>query len=141
MLKHLSKLCLLALCDSLLFLIPYVPSNFIIAVKTIFLRIWIDSLLPESYHLKSLTWGESSQMCLNRITKTFWLILNRFKIVWIVSIIILGTLNRFKLCLNRINHHSPSGLSFCCLNWFTHLMNRFTMLFLAEFLHLLPKSI
>jgi len=115
--------------------------------------LWINSLSPESYHTKSLTLCESFhyilnrftlELChifLNRILKTFWHTFNRFILIGIVSIFILGILNRFKLCLNRINHHCSSGLYSCCLNRFTHLVNWFTLLILAEFLHLPPKSI
>jgi len=84
---------------------------------------WIESNLPESHHENFLTYIESIQFDLNRF------------------ILHPDILNWFKLCLNRINHHSLSDLYSCCLNWFTHLVNRFTMLFLAKFFHFTPYSI
>jgi len=124
-------------------------------IKPAFLCIWIDSDFIKSYHQKSLTWGESSheffnlitsksiQNSLNRIMETLWHVLNRFKIIWIVSTFMMGLLNRFKNGLIRINLHSLFivHLAFSCLNRFKHLMNRFTMLFLAEIFHLPPFSI
>jgi len=115
--------------------------------------ICIDSLLFESYHRKSLILCESTHYILNRFTpesshfnlnhilKTLWLTLNRFILIWIISIFILGILNRFKFCLNLINHHCSSNLYSWCLNQFTHLVNRYTWLFLDENFHLHSFSI
>jgi hypothetical protein len=89
---------------------------------------WIDSILSETYHSLFLTLTKSIHSSLNRFTP-----LNHLTICWIVShkvsdlcwIDLLkfeshqssswALVNRFKLCLIRINLHSM--FFFFCLVW------------------------
>ena len=68
---------------------------------------------------------------LNRIIKYFWLALNRFIKGWIASFFILDPLESIHICTESYQSSWVFGLSYRCLN-------RFTMLFLAEILHLPP---
>jgi len=103
---------------------------------------WIVSYLSKSYH-KSL-W-----LKVNR----FMMLVNRIILLWIVSsncrtitelihtdsesiqTLHLGSLNRLKLHIICINLHSlsfPQDLSVSCLNWFTFLVNWFTLFVVCE---------
>ena len=67
--------------------------------------------------------------------QTFWLILNGFKINWIILIFILGILNHFKCWGIRIilrNILRFSRFFFYGLNRLSHLTNWFTQLNLVE---------
>ena len=96
---------------------------------------WIDSYLPESIHtcIDSFQFESSHQ--------TLWLTLNRFirrltrinlhlRLTWIDSHMHWIVSSFMQLCV-----------VFCCLNRFTHLVNRFTLLCLCEKSVLSPLSI
>jgi hypothetical protein len=86
--------------------------------------VWIDLWPFESIHLSRL------KDSVIRITKCFWLALNRFKLFWIVSIFILDSLNRFN-SLSIFTRFFFPVLSFSGLNRFIHLVNPFMLLFLT----------
>jgi len=52
-----------------------------------------------------------------------------------------GIFESIQIVPDAYQSSKSSCLSFSCLNRFTHFVNRFTMLFLAEILHLPPFSI
>ena len=150
MLKHLAnQVALCHVIPSVLCVVVYrnslvcVSKSFFYVFESsqIFLNwvIWIESNFDNIKF--SFSTSESIQIMLNRIMKTLWLWLNRFIRIWIVSIFTREHINRFKRCMMCINLHSSSWLLFNCLNRFTHLANRFTMLFLAKNFHLPPFSI
>jgi len=133
MLKNLAKLCLIMLYGSFVSYIPCVTRNFIYVVQK-----WFSTLLLESYHQKSLTWGKSFHEILLTCVESFKTILNHFNLH-------LGLPELIQICSDRYQSsyhlHSSSGFSFIYLNQFTHLANRVIMLFLAKILHLPPFSI
>jgi len=106
---------------------------------------WIVSLHVSWVNRFMIFWIHSRMTRLKNVWITSW---NLFDLCWIDSkksesfqSSSWALLNRVKDSLSRINRHCLSGLSLCCLNRFTRLVNQFTMLFLAEFLHFPPISI
>jgi len=61
--------------------------NFIHIVKICFLHFWIDSLLLESYHTKSLTLCESFHNILNRVKFALIVTWKLYDLYWINSIL------------------------------------------------------
>jgi len=105
---------------------------------------WIDSLYTESIHqslwllmnrfkiLLNRIKHESTHFSLKRLTKLSdmpWI--DSFE-VWIISFFILGSLESIHQYIELFHSSCTFRLSFCCLNWFTHLMNRFTLLILCK---------
>jgi hypothetical protein len=111
---------------------------------------WIDSIYTELTH------------------QSFWLLMNRFATSWIDSrlnrLISIWIVSPNSLAFTESIHHKVESYQssswahlnrfsytlsffiqicvvFCCLNPFTHLVNRFTVLFLCENLVLSPLSI
>jgi hypothetical protein len=52
------------------------------------------------------------------------------KTLWLA--LIMGSLQSIQICIESFHNSCFSGLFFCCLNRFKHLVNRFTLLFLCE---------
>jgi len=88
---------------------------------------WIDSHLFESIHVCIVSF-----LFLNHLTKFSNLSWIDSYEVWIVSIFILGTLESTQIWFESYHPSYFSGRSFCCLNRFKHLVNRFNLLNLCE---------
>jgi len=93
---------------------------------------WIDSHLSESIHMCIVSFLRESSH------KTLWLASNRFTRSLNRFNLPLGTFESTQIYLESYHPSYFSSLSFCCLNRFKHLVNRFNLLFLCENLVLSP---
>jgi len=93
--------------------------SFLLPLYLMIHAVWIDSWYSESYHIWIVSHILESYhfFLLDLIFEA----LNRFTNLWIVSIFIWRSLNRFKPVLIRIKLHTSRLSNSTCLNRFRHL--------------------